>query len=157
MAEGLISQADYDEIKLGFVQAQKIKSGVDAGLIPPDDFQQTRMAFFASLNIVVDAAKLQAPAAPVHAAAPQHSAHSAPKSAMAGIYSTPRPQPGVQRNNIHRQTSGGGVGGVGTSRVPAAPPTAATAPAAAAGDGGDGPWEHPFVPAEIQTIGRFAE
>lgn len=51
--EGLISVADFDTVKEGFLKAQQIKAGLDAGFIKEEDFEQARDAFFQSLNMGV--------------------------------------------------------------------------------------------------------
>lgn len=51
LEEGLITQADFDSVKEGFLNAQRIKAGMDAGFIPGDDFAAASAAFFESLGV----------------------------------------------------------------------------------------------------------
>lgn len=49
--EGLISDTDFDVVKAGFLKAQQIKAGLDAGFIREDDIKQARETFFQSLDM----------------------------------------------------------------------------------------------------------
>lgn len=49
--EGLISDSDFDVVKVGFLKAQQIKAGLDAGFIREDDFKLARETFFQSLDM----------------------------------------------------------------------------------------------------------
>lgn len=52
--KGLITQADFDSIKEGFVAAQKLKSGIDAGLLKIEDYERARDAFFELMGVTGD-------------------------------------------------------------------------------------------------------
>lgn len=49
--KGLITQVDFDNIKEGFVAAQKIRAGIDAKLVREEDYSHNRDAFFELLGV----------------------------------------------------------------------------------------------------------
>lgn len=51
LEEGLITQDDFDSVKQGFLNAQRIKAGMDAGFIPGEDFASATAAFFETLGV----------------------------------------------------------------------------------------------------------
>mmetsp|Transcript_2982 Transcript_2982/g.5112 ORF Transcript_2982/g.5112 Transcript_2982/m.5112 type:complete len:334 (-) Transcript_2982:1741-2742(-) len=50
MGEDLITQEDFNEIKVAFLRAQQIKAGLDAGFIREEDYMQARDSFLNSLD-----------------------------------------------------------------------------------------------------------
>lgn len=50
MQEELITQEDFDQIKVAFLKAQQIKAGLDAGFIREADYIQARDSFLHSLD-----------------------------------------------------------------------------------------------------------
>lgn len=51
--EGLITTNDFDCVKVAFLKAQQIKTGVDAGFIRQDDYHKARDAFLHALDFQV--------------------------------------------------------------------------------------------------------
>lgn len=63
MGEGLITQEDFDQVKVAFLKAQQIKAGLDAGFIREEDYVQARDSFLHSLDFRVAAHHHNGPAA----------------------------------------------------------------------------------------------
>ena len=49
--QGLITEEDYEEVKLAYIRAQQIQAGVDAGFIREEDYRVIKRAFLNSLNL----------------------------------------------------------------------------------------------------------
>lgn len=45
LEEGLISQDDFDSVKVAFLKAQQYKAGLDAGFIEPADYAEVKARF----------------------------------------------------------------------------------------------------------------
>ena len=76
MEEGLISNDDFESVKVAFLKAQQYKAGLDAGFIEPTDYAEVKARFLedvAGLS-VSGASGSSGPAA----AAPAQTARPAP-------------------------------------------------------------------------------
>lgn len=63
--EDLITQEDFDTIKIAFLKAQQIRAGLDAGFIRQEEYDRTKDAFLHSLDF-----RMVAAPAPVNGPAP---------------------------------------------------------------------------------------
>lgn len=122
MTEGLITQDDFDQIKVAFLKAQQIKAGLDAGFIREEDYVQARDSFLHSLDFRT------AMTHHTHAPAPA----TAPAPAAPATTSMPPPPPvRVPPINAPSIPASGGTGltSRGSSGMLSASPTAAQAAA----------------------------
>lgn len=123
LQDGLISEADYDQVKQAFVKAQQFKAGLDAGFLGQEDYDEVKRRFlsaFCGLSIsdqdgtpgMADAfGSGESPEGNLDSAAP--SRHQAPGSSQ----NAARPAAGAPasaangRGGAGSTNSGGGNGG----------------------------------------------
>lgn len=75
--EGLISEDDFDGVKVAFLKAQQYKAGVDAGFIEPADYAEVKARFLddvSRLSITPSAYGSAQPARPSATGAPSQAA-----------------------------------------------------------------------------------
>lgn len=115
--EGLITQQDYECVKVAFLKAQQIKAGLDAGFIRKEDYDKAVQSYMHALDFQLMTAvpSLTAPqpraAAPSYAPPAHQGAFSAPPQPPAAPAAPIRPSimmGGLGNQSARNSSSGGG-------------------------------------------------
>lgn len=120
--EGLIGTADFDVVKAGFIRAQQIRAGLDAGFIREDDIKQARETFFHSLEMGSPGQAQRTPAANATPSAPSRQ-HLQRRGSNNGGGNNPAPKPPSVAGNAPGAVKGSVASASRSSPSTPPPPT----------------------------------